>query len=66
MMDRLLNIKDVCTVLGVAPGTIYGWISKGVDIPYFKVRGTVRFREKSLQDWIISKETARKRRNFEA
>lgn len=65
MMERLLSIKEVCDGLGVAPGTIYGWISKGVDIPYVKIRGTLRFREKSLNDWIMAKETAKNRRNFE-
>jgi predicted DNA-binding transcriptional regulator AlpA len=51
--------------LGVRPGTIYSWLSRGIDIPYVKIKGTVRFREKAVQDWLLKKEQEQKKRNFE-
>ncbi len=64
-MEKLLNPSQLADILGVRPGTIYSWLSRGVDIPYVKIAGTVRFREKAVQDWPFQKERERKRRNFE-
>lgn len=64
-MDKLLNPLQVAELLGVRPGTVYSWISRGVDIPHVKIAGTVRFREKAVMDWLMQKERERKRRNFE-
>jgi excisionase family DNA binding protein len=64
-MEKLLNPVQLAEMLGVRPGTIYSWISRGVDIPHVKISGTLRFREKSVMDWLLQKEKQRKRRNFE-
>ena len=64
-MERLLNPVQLAEALGVRPGTVYSWISRRVDIPHVKIGGTVRFREKAVNDWLIEKEGERKRRNFE-
>jgi len=64
-MERLLNPYQLAEILAVKPGTIYSWLSRGVDIPHVKVGGTVRFREKAVEDWLMDKERARKKRNFE-
>jgi excisionase family DNA binding protein len=61
----LLNPSQLAEVLNVRPGTIYSWLSRGVDIPHVKIAGTVRFREKAVMDWLMQKETERMRRNFE-
>jgi excisionase family DNA binding protein len=65
-LEKLLNPVELAEVLRVRPGTVYSWISRKVDIPYVKIAGTVRFRERAIQDWLSEKEQKRKRRNFEA
>ena len=64
-MEKLLNPSQLAEVLSVRPGTIYSWLSRGVDIPHVKIAGTVRFREKAVTDWLLQKERERKRSNFE-
>jgi len=64
-MEKLLNPIQLAEILNVRPGTIYSWLSRGVDIPHVKIAGTVRFREKAVQDWLCKKEQEKKRRNFE-
>jgi len=64
-MEKLLNPKQLAEILGVKCTTVYSWLNRGSDIPHLKIQGTVRFREKAIQDWIIAKESERKRRNFE-
>jgi len=66
MIEKLLNPSELATILNVRPGTVYSWISRGIDIPHVKVGGTVRFREKAIQDWLLKKEQEQKRRNFES
>ncbi len=64
-MDKLLNPLQLAEFLGVRPGTVYSWISRGVDIPHVKIAGTVRFREKAVMEWLLKKEHERKKHNFE-
>jgi excisionase family DNA binding protein len=64
-VEKLLNPSQLAEILNVRPGTIYSWLSRGVDVPYLKIAGTVRFREKAVMDWLMEKERERKRRNFE-
>jgi len=63
--ERLLTPSELARFLSVRPGTIYSWISRGVDIPHVKIEGTVRFREEAIQAWLLEREQARKKRNFE-
>lgn len=64
-MDKLLSPIQLAEILGVRPGTVYSWLSRGVDIPHVKIAGTVRFREKAVMEWLLKKEQEKKRRNFE-
>ena len=64
-MEKLLNPSQLADILGVKLGTIYSWLSRGVDVPHVKIAGTVRFREKAVMDWLLNKERERKRRHFE-
>jgi len=64
-MEKLLNPQELAEALNVRPGTIYSWLSRGVDIPYVKIGGSVRFREKAVMEWLLQKERERRRRNFE-
>jgi hypothetical protein len=50
-MEKLLNPLELVEILKVRSGTtVYGWINRGVDIPYVKIAGMVRFREKAVRD----------------
>jgi len=64
-LEKLLNPSQVAEIFGVRPGTIYSWVSRGIDIPYVKVEGTLRFIEKEVMDWLMKKERNRMRKNFE-
>jgi predicted DNA-binding transcriptional regulator AlpA len=65
-MERMLNPSQLAEILGVRPGTIYSWLSRGVDIPpCIKVGSVTRWREKAVQSWIEAREKERKRSNFE-
>jgi len=64
-VEKLLNPSQLGEILGVRPGTIYSWLSRGIDIPYVKIKGTVRFRETAVQEWLLKKEREKKKRNFE-
>lgn len=64
-MEKLLNPSELAERLGVRRGTIYSWVSRGVDIPHVKIAGTLRFRERAVENWLEEKERERKRRNFE-
>jgi excisionase family DNA binding protein len=64
-VEKLLTAAQLADILNVRPGTVYSWLSRGIDIPHVKIAGTVRFREKAIQDWLLKKEQEKKRRNFE-
>jgi len=64
-MDEILTPQELAQNLKVRPGTVYSWLSRGVDIPHVKIAGTVRFRKEAVDAWILEKERARKKRNFE-
>jgi len=64
-LEKLLTPLQLAEVLGVRPGTVYSWVSRGVGLPYVKIAGTVRFREKAVMDWLLKNEQERRKRNFE-
>jgi excisionase family DNA binding protein len=64
-LERLLTPCQLADILGVRPGTVYSWLSRGVDIPHVKIGGTVRFREKAIEAWILEREREKKGKNFE-
>jgi len=65
-MERLLAPKDLAALLGVKPGTIFSWMSRGVELPpSVRIAGTTRWRQEVVQDWILKKEKEKRRRNFE-
>jgi excisionase family DNA binding protein len=64
-VEKLLTSTELAEFLSVRPGTIYSWLSRGVDVPHVKIAGTVRFREKAVTDWLLENERERKKRNFE-
>ena len=65
-MEKLLTPSELANILHIRPGTIYSWLSRGVNIPHVKIAGTVRFREKAIQEWLLEKEHEKRRKNFES
>jgi excisionase family DNA binding protein len=63
-VEKLLNPCQLAEILGVRPGTIYSWLSRGVDVPHVKIAGTVRFREKAVMDWLLKKEQEKKEKGL--
>ncbi len=65
-MDKLLNPRELAQVLNVKPGTVFSWLSRGVDLPPFiKIGGSTRWREEAVREWIKAKEKRRKHKDFE-
>ncbi len=50
-MEELLTVKELASKLKVSPWTIRAWCSKKF-IPYFKLRGCVRFQEREIELWL--------------
>jgi excisionase family DNA binding protein len=50
-MEELLTIKEVAAKLKISSWTIRAWCSQKF-IPYFKLRGSVRFREREVELWL--------------
>ena len=56
-MDRLLTVEEIAELLGVKKSTVYAWVSEGY-MPHCKVGKCLRFREKTVEAWVESKETS--------
>ena len=48
---KLLNVKDVATIIQAKPSTIYAWAEQGT-IPCFKLNGLLRFDLVEIEEWI--------------
>jgi excisionase family DNA binding protein len=53
-MERLLDIEELCRILGVKKATIYAWIYQH-KIPHIKLNRLVRFRESEILDWLAAR-----------
>ena len=54
-MEKLLTLRDVCKILIVQPGTVYGWIHKK-KIPIVKLSNRmVRFKATDIEKWLEDK-----------
>ena len=56
-MNRLLTPQQIADYLGVKTSTIYQWTHQGF-IPHVKLGRFVRFREKTVMEWIGKRENA--------
>ena len=54
-MEKLLTIDELAEVLSVKKSTIYQWVHIGL-VPHIKVGRLLRFKEESIQKWLISRE----------
>ncbi len=50
-LEELLNVTELAGILKVSPWTIRAWCSQKY-IPYFKLRGSVRFRASEVEKWL--------------
>lgn len=50
-MEELLTVKELAAKLKVSVWTLRAWSSQKY-IPYFKLRGAVRFRESDVERWL--------------
>ncbi len=65
-MERLLNPKELAEILNVKCGTIYSWLSRGVNMPpSVRIGGSTRWREEIVKKWIEQQEKERKKKIFE-
>ena len=53
-MEKLLTPDEVCSLLGIEKSTLYAWTSRR-RIPFLKINGLLRFREKYLEQWLRKK-----------
>jgi excisionase family DNA binding protein len=54
-MEHLLTIEQLAEILQVKKSTIYSWTFTR-KIPYVKINGALRFKEKVISSWIESQE----------
>jgi len=50
-MERLLTIDQVVELLQIKKSTIYSWTFTR-KIPFVKINGALRFKEKAISSWI--------------
>jgi excisionase family DNA binding protein len=56
MDDALLNVTEAAALLGIAPGSLYHWLSEGRGIPVVRLSARcLRFRRTDLEAWITEK-----------
>ena len=66
-LTPLLGPRELAHILGVKKGTVYSWLSRGVDLPpSVRISGTTRWRPEVVARWIEKKEGEKRRRNFES
>jgi predicted DNA-binding transcriptional regulator AlpA len=66
--DLTANIgpRELAQIFGVKPGTVFSWLSRGVDLPpYTKIEGTTRWRPEVVKKWIEQREKTQRRKKFE-
>jgi len=59
--DRLLKVAEVGELLGYSRATIYRLVDVG-ELPVVRVGGTIRFRYRSMLQWMAEHETPVTRR----
>ncbi len=65
-LSPLIGPRELAHILGVKSGTVFSWLSRGVDLPpYTKIEGTTRWRPEVIKKWIEKKEREKKQKNFE-
>ena len=50
MDKKYLDVKEACEFLGISRPTLYRLKEEG--LPYFKLRGSLKFDKADLEEWI--------------
>jgi excisionase family DNA binding protein len=58
-MEKLLTISQVSELLQVKKNTLYSWVFTK-KIPFLKINGALRFKEKVISNWVDEQENAMK------
>ncbi len=58
---KLLDIHQISVLLNTKKKTIYDWIHKR-KIPYYKLEGSLRFKESEILQWLESKKSNPRKR----
>lgn len=61
-MGELLTVKELAARLKISPWTLRTWCSLKF-VPYFKLRGSVRFRESDIEAWLKKNASAGRSRH---
>jgi excisionase family DNA binding protein len=54
-MEKLLDIKDVMTILKIGRNSVYNLMNSG-DLKSFKVGGAVRFKARTVEEYVTKVE----------
>ena len=54
-MEHLLTIDQLSDILQVKKNTLYSWVFSR-KIPFVKIGGVLRFKEKAINNWIEGQE----------
>ena len=56
-LNQMLSSREAAEFLGVSTGTLSNWrCNKRVDIPYFKIGGSIKYSKERLLDYLMSQE----------
>ena len=50
---KLLDIKELCSELGIKPSTLYSWVGQG-RMPHVRINGLIRFLPEEIESWVKS------------
>jgi len=50
-VEKLLDVTQLCELLGVKPAWVYEMVRKGV-IPYVRLGKLLRFRPEKIEEWL--------------
>ena len=65
-ISHMIGPRGLANILGVKVGTVFSWLSRGIDLPpSIKIGGTTRWRPEAVSEWIREREQDRRRRNFQ-
>lgn len=53
---RLLSSQEVADQLGKTEKGMWTWRKQGKGPPWFKIEGSIRYREDLLEDWLIEQQ----------
>ena len=53
---KFYTTKEVSKILNITHGTLTRWRRRGLGPKYHKIFGSIRYREKDINEWVESQE----------